>query len=147
MGLHKLFYNLHRACKFSVQKDSESDSSTSIPLASTRKQAIGKEIARAKRSLLKSTLLKVKILSTLVKSLSPRSKSPVLNNLRTSLRFKKQGRQQTLLSWFLFGTASHQLLCCRVKRHCLYGQSRWKKCFTAKALPILQHKGASGFVQ
>ena len=65
MGLHKMLYNLHRACKLSVYKDSESDSSTSIPLASIRKQAIGKRIARAKQSLLKSTPLKVKILSTL----------------------------------------------------------------------------------
>ena len=102
MGFHKLLYNMYRVCKLSVQKDSESDLSNSIPLASTRNQAIGKRIARAKRSLLKSTLLKVKILSTLVRSLSPKSKSPVFNNAKKSLSFKNQGRQQTLPSQFPF---------------------------------------------
>ena len=56
-------------------------------------KVIGKRIARAKQSLPKSTALKVKILSTLVKSLSPRSKSYVFKNARKSLRFKKQGRK------------------------------------------------------
>ena len=56
-------------------------------------KVIGKGIARAKQSLPKSTPLKVKILSTLVKSLSPRSKSYVFKNARKSLRFKKQGRK------------------------------------------------------
>ena len=37
--------------------------------------------------------MKVKILSTLVKSLSPRGKSSVFNNARKSLSFKKQGRK------------------------------------------------------
>ena len=90
MGLHKLLYNLHRGCKLSVKKDSESDS-TSIPLGSTPKQAIGVGIARTKQSLLKSTSLKVKILSTLVKSLSSRSKSSIFDSARKSFSFKKQG--------------------------------------------------------
>ena len=64
-------------------------------MASTRKQAKGKRIARAKQSLPKSTLLKVKVLSTLVKNLSPKSKSSVFNNARKSLSFKKQGRKTT----------------------------------------------------
>ena len=93
MGLHKLLCNLQRTFKLSIQKDSEADSSTSIPLASTRKQAIGKGKIRAKQSLPKSASLKVTILSTLVKSISPRSKSSVFNNARKLLSFKKQERK------------------------------------------------------
>ena len=85
MGSHKLLYNLDRAFKLF--------SSTSIPLGSTPKQAIGVGIARAKQPLLKSNLLKVKILSNLVKSLSPRSKSSVFNNARKSFSVKKLGRK------------------------------------------------------
>ena len=40
MGLHKLLYNLHRACKLFVYKDSESDSHTSIPFIGIWKQTI-----------------------------------------------------------------------------------------------------------
>ena len=62
-------------------------------MVSTRKQAVGKRITRAIRSLPKSTPLKVKVISTLVKSLPPKSKSSVFNNARKSLSFKKQGRK------------------------------------------------------
>ena len=62
-------------------------------MASTRKQAIGKRIALVKRLIPKSTPLKVKILSNLVKSLSLKSKSSVFNNARKSFSFKKQERK------------------------------------------------------
>ena len=76
-------------------------------------------------------LLKVNILSTFC-LLSPRRKSLIMLESYLASSRSKEGIKLTLLSQFVFGTAFHQLLCSRVKRHCLHGQIDGKSVFKPK---------------
>ena len=93
-------------------------------MASTQKQAKGNRIAKAKQSLPKSTPLKVKILSTLVKSHQETNHlSLIMPESQLASQRKLQGKK-TLSTW-----------------------AKWKKCFQDNTLPILQHNRVSGFVK
>ena len=147
MGLHKLLYTLHRAYKLSVQKDSESDISTSLTLASTWKQVVNKiasktKIARVKQSLLKSTPLKVMILSSFFHQEANHLSLIMLESHLASR--SKEVRLQAFLSQLSFWNRLPLAIVLRSQKTL----STWaKQCFQAKALPTVQHKKANGFVQ
>ena len=69
----------------------------STPCTSFSKQVVGRSVKKAKSALPRSSLLKVKVLSALVGSLTPRTKQNVFSNARKSLGLGDRGRPSKII--------------------------------------------------